>query len=464
MFYTYVQAWCLGYAVNFLSNGLNFTSIGESQSFWANFVGISSNGAALSFDLKHVGSYLLIVLAINFFFIYKGLRQGIELFAKWAMPILIILGIIIVIRVLTLGTPDAAKPDNNINNGLGFMWNPNKTVLQEYSPAQNKWENKIEVIGSADIAKREALVQSNPTQYRLQEVSFLTQLKRPQLWLAAASQLFLSLCVGTGVITVFSSYMKENDDVVLSNLTSTSANEFCEVALGGLITIPAGYAFLGAAGMVGQGVFGLGFNVLPMVFSQMPFGWVFGFFFFFLLFIAAVSSVLSMLQPGLAFFQESLGWSRNKCLALLFTITLIGTSLVFFFTEDLKLMDTLNFWVGDFLIFVFATIQIILFSWAFGVRRGFEEANRGAAFAIPKLFIPIAKYICPIFMLSIFIFWVLVDVLGIGGNGLSYYIVDLIGSKDHKANIIAWLGIANIVTLFIIYGIFTYKAKAYKNI
>ena len=52
-----------------------------------------------------------------------------------------------------------------------------------------------------------------------------------------------------------------------------------------------------------------------------------------------------------------IGWNRNKCLVLLFIITLIGSSLVFFFTEDLKFMNVLNFWVGDLLIFIFAPSQ-----------------------------------------------------------------------------------------------------------
>jgi len=104
------------------------------------------------------------------------------------MPLLIIIALILLVRVLTLGTPDPTKPELSVWNGLGYMWNPH------------------------DIAKG---------------------LSNPAVWLKAASQIFFTLSVGFGVIITYASYLKKNDDVVLSGLTATAANEFCEVGLGG---------------------------------------------------------------------------------------------------------------------------------------------------------------------------------------------------------------------------------------
>ena len=72
-------------------------------------------------------------------------------------------------------------------------------------------------------------------------------LAKPKTWLAAAGQIFFTLGVGFGIIINYSSYLKRKDDVVLSSLTASSVNEFFEVCLGGLITIPAAFMFLGAA-------------------------------------------------------------------------------------------------------------------------------------------------------------------------------------------------------------------------
>ncbi|KXK40347.1 MAG: hypothetical protein UZ16_OP3001000157 [Candidatus Hinthialibacteria bacterium OLB16] len=67
--------------------------------------------------------FLLIAFVLNFILIYRGLSKGIETFCKIAMPALIIAAILVLIRVLTLGTPNPELPERNVSNGLGFMWN-----------------------------------------------------------------------------------------------------------------------------------------------------------------------------------------------------------------------------------------------------------------------------------------------------------------------------------------------------
>ncbi len=461
-YYVYIQAWCLGYAVNYLFGMFDFKNIAEAQTFWENFVGVHEDGSALGFGMQKVGGYILIAFIIDFFLIFRGVSKGIEFFTKRAIPLLIFIAIIITIRVLTLGTPDPQTPENNINNGLGFMWNPNKAVLQSWNTEQSTWENQYQVIG--EIAQKDAqtLVATSPDSYKIEETTIWDQLKRPRLWLAAASQIFLSLCLGAGLIIVYASYMKKDDDVVLSNVSSTSANEFSEVALGGLMTIPAGFAFLGAASVQNAGTFGLGFNVLPMVFAKMPLGQLFGFLFFFLLFLASVSATLAMLQPGKAFLQEVLGWGHKRTIALLFAITASSACIVFWYTKGLKALDTFDFWI-TFLMFVMVTFEIITFSWGMGAKKGMKEANRGSAFPIPKFFYPIFKYICPIFLLTVFVLWVLLDALGLGGQGIDHRIVDLFGGNGQKPDPVAWLCVGNILFLATLYIFIVAKSKRYKK-
>jgi neurotransmitter:Na+ symporter, NSS family len=413
MYYVYIEAWCLGYAVNFLVGPLGREGFDSGQ-FFQDFTGINENGFAFGFNLTQVGLFFVAVYALNFILIYRGISKGIELFCKWAMPALVLLALIILARVLTLGTPDPVNfPDRSVVNGLGFMWNP------------------------GDVG---------------------AQLRNPQLWLAAAGQIFFSLSVGFGVIITYASYLKEKDDVVLSGLTATSANEFCEVGLGGLITLPAGFVFLGAAGLVGQGTFGLGFNVLPLVFTQMPFGELFGFLFFFLLFLAAVTSSLSMLQPGIAFLEEGLGINRRQSVSLLGAITALGSVFVWFFSADLKALDTIDFWVGTCLIFVQGTLMIVLFAWVMGVDRGLAEAHKGAEMRIPRFFRPIMLWLCPAYLLVIFGFWVLFNVFGWNASfsapafEATGYVLDLVGSEEHPASLVARFafGLIGIMLVFLL--------------
>ncbi|MGB0259587.1 MAG: sodium:calcium symporter, partial [Coraliomargarita sp.] len=368
MYYVYIEAWCLGYAVNFLAGNMDFASVEDASAFWGGFIGIEEDGSALGFGMKQVGFFLILVFILNFVLIYRGLSKGIELFCKYAMPTLVLIAFIILLRVLTLGTPDAAHPDRNVNNGLGFMWNPQKQVVETLDTEGN-WGSGEEVVDAERIANLQAQA-ANDESLRIHTVTVVEQLLNPNLWLAAAGQIFFSLSVGFGVIITYSSYLSKKDDVVLSGLAATSANEFCEVALGGLITLPAAVTFLGVAGVAGMGTFGLGFNVLPMVFANMAFGGLFGFLFFFLLFLAAVTSSLSMLQPGIAFLEEALKINRKQSVALLGLITVIGCGFVVYFSAGVKALDTMDFWVGTFLIFVLSTIQIIIFGWIMGVDKG----------------------------------------------------------------------------------------------
>ena len=216
----------------------------------------------------------------------------------------------------------------SVLGGLGFMWNPQPEKL---------WE--------------------------------------PETWLAASGQIFFSLSVGFGIVINYASYLRQNDDVVLSGLTASSMNEFFEVCLGGLITLPAAFIFLGTAA-AGFGTFGLGFNALPNVFAVMPGGQFFGFLWFFMLFVAAITSSLSMLQPVIAFFEEGLGLKRHASATLLGLVAAMGAGFVAYFSEKTMALETFDFWVGTLLIFILAFVQAVLYGWGFGIERGEREDSR----------------------------------------------------------------------------------------
>lgn len=370
MYYVVIESWCLGYALAYLTGSIDLgndpAAYGEqSAAFFGNFVGIGADG--LIYDGAIDSGLLLwaVVFGINFALIYRGVAKGIESFCKIAVPLMAICAFVVLLRVLTLGTPNPDLPDQNVINGLGFMWNP------KASGGEGAW---------------------------------LASLADPGVWLAATGQIFFSLSVGFGIIVNYASYLERDKDVVLSGLTASSTNEFFEVCLGGLITIPAAFIFLGAAGATG-GTFGLGFNALPVVFLHMPGGSFFGFIWFFMLFLAAITSSLSMLQPGIAFLEEGLNIGRKTSVTLLGALTGAGSLFVIYFSKGLVALDTMDFWVGTAMIFVLATLQVILFGWVLGTDKGVEEAERGAAIRLPKIFGFVIKYVSPVYLITIFVLW-----------------------------------------------------------
>jgi NSS family neurotransmitter:Na+ symporter len=371
MYYVYIEAWCLGYAWKFATGAM---ALGNDKSqyadFFTRFVGLDSHGAVYNFtSISFADSalfFLAICFVINFVLIYRGLVKGIEWFCRWAMPALILCAFIVLIRVLTLGTPDAAKPDQSVLNGLGFMWNlgwGDKTIWQALGDAQ--------------------------------------------MWLEAAGQIFFSLSVGFGIISCYASYLKPDDDIALSSVTAAAGNEFCEVALGGLITVPAAFVFLGAAGVIEAtgSTFNLGFMTLPMIFNTMPLGQFVGATFFFLLFLAALTSSISMLQPAIALLEEGLGLGRRTSVSMLGFITACGTAFIVYFSKDAIALDTFDFWVGSVCIYVLATIQVILFGWVLGIEKGYKEIQRGAEIRIPKIVMYVIRYVSPVFLLVVFAIW-----------------------------------------------------------
>ena len=459
MYYVYIEAWCLGYSVNFIAGNLDFTSGEEASTFFDAFVGASADGSAFGFGIKQVGWFLVAVFILNFILIYRGLSRGIELFCKYAMPALMILAFVVLIRVLTIGTPDPANPDLNVNNGLGYMWNPSKTIVESQS-SDGAWTKINEVVGDNAIATATGQAAADES-LRVRKISLTQQLLNFQLWLDAAGQIFFSLSIGFGVIINYSSYLKRENDVVLSGLAATSANEFCEVGLGGLMTVPAAFTFLGIAGATGS-TLGLGFNALPMVFASMPAGALFGFLFFFLLFLAAVTSSLSMLQPGIAFLEESMDIDRKKSVSVLGIITALGSGFVVYFSKDLKALDTIDFWVGTFLIFILATIQIIIFGWVIGIKQGLKMANQGALFRVPPIYGIIMKYVTPTFLLIIFALWTIQNVFGYniltGEQDYSSYVNDLF----IKPNGVARFSVVLIILVAAFFSLLTAIAPKFK--
>jgi SNF family Na+-dependent transporter len=363
-YYVLVEAWCLCYAWNYATGGIGIADqpvqaqVEGSKAFFGEITGAGSDGFLADGALHQSVVFWLITFAINLWFVYRGLSKGIEAFCRYALPCMAVIALVVLARVLTLGTPDPAQPEQNVLSGLNFMWNPDFAKLGNF-----------------------------------------------QTWLAAAGQIFFSLSVGFGVIINYASYLKRDDDVVLSGLTATATNEFFEVALGGMITLTAAVAFMGVALTQANtgGTFSTGFFALPVVFAHMPGGNFFGAIWFFMLFLAAITSSLSMLQPAKAFFEEALGVSARGATTIIAGITLLGNLFVLYFSKDLLAMDTIDFWVGTFLIFVLAGVQLVAFGWIFGIDRGFHEAHLGAEIRIPRIYRFIIKYVSPAFLLVVFV-------------------------------------------------------------
>ncbi len=363
VYYNFIESWTLAFSW-FSGTGqyVGATSREAMGQFLRGFQGVEHN-AYFSSHLPVI-TFVVLTLVINYFFLSRGIAKGIEVLAKIGMPLLFLFAVVLVVRVLTLGTPDPAQPESSVGAGLAFMWNPDFSRL-----------------GQASV------------------------------WLVAAGQIFFTLSLGQGIIATYASYLRETDDVALNGLTTSMTNEFAEVVLGGTIAIPVAVAFFGLAetqAIAKSGAFDLGFQALPVVFQRLPLGALFGAMWFFLLFIAGITSSVAMTSPAVSFLEDEFKWPRRKAVNAVF-VALAGCMALVVAFFKYGFLDELDFWAGTFGLVVFAVIEIVMFSWVFGVERGFAELEKGADLKVPRVLKLVLKYVTPLYLLGILVVWTYQD-------------------------------------------------------
>jgi len=359
IYYVFIESWTLAYSFFALTGKYTaLTDQNSMRSFLSGFQGLEKNqyfnGIATAYG------FFLVTFLLNIWVICYGIKGGIEKLCKWAMPLLFIFGIALMIRVLTLGTPDFSRPTWNISEGMGFLWNPDFSAL-----------------------------------------------KSAKVWLEAAGQIFFTLSVGIGVILTYASYLKKADDVVLSGLTASTTNEAAEVVFGASIIIPAAFVFFGPQdikAIAQSGVFNLGFVTMPLILNKLPLSWLFGFFWFFLLFLAGITSSVSLAQPAVAFLEDEFNINRKKAASIFGVVSFILCQPAIFFLGR-GVVDELDFWGGTFFLVLFAAIEVILFAWVFGMESAWEEIHKGADMRVPRIYKFIIKYITPLFLFFILGMW-----------------------------------------------------------
>ncbi len=355
--YTYTVSWMLGLSfLSLIGDYFGMNSVEEMGGYLTTYQDItstSSHGGLVAL------AFFLVTIAFLVWVLSRGISGGIEKLALIGMPILFLFAFMLLARVLTLPTMEASPAE-----GLNFIWNPD-------------WQS----LGNARV------------------------------WLAAAGQMFFTLSVGMGSIQTYASFLRKKDDVTLTGLSTAATNEFAEVVLGGTIAIPAAVVFFGITGataIANRGAYDLGIVAMGVVFQGLPgpeiLGRLAAFMWFFLLFIAGITSSVALASPTIAFLQEELGFNRKKAVRLVGALGLgLGMFHVIFYHKGVH--QEWDYWAGTFGLVVFAAIEIILFSFIFGIDRGWDELHKGADLKIPGIYKVIMKWVTPAFLLILLGWW-----------------------------------------------------------
>lgn len=354
-YYCYIESWTMSYVYHSLAGtfeGMSQTGVAQ---FFNNYVDISKSTTGIPYEAI---IFYVLCLLLNTYILSKGLK-GIEKVAKIGMPLLIIFGVILAIRGLTLGTSGASElfPDANAWDGLNFLWTP-------------QYESILDL----------------------------------KVWMAAAGQIFFTLSVGMGTIQCYAAYMSSKDDIALNAVSAGFMNEFVEVVLGSLIVIPIAAGYLGLDWVLENAGFGMAFQTMPYLFQQWgPVLAAFaGLFWFGLLFFAGITSSLAMGTPWMGFMKDEFNWGQNKgAWSFGLLILIMGLPTVIFFQEGV--FDEYDYWAGTVSLVVFAMLETILFSWIFGMKKGWAEITSGADIQVPIIYKFIIKWVTPIMLIIIFL-------------------------------------------------------------
>lgn len=355
-YYCYIESWTMSYIYHSIVGTFSHMNAYEVSGFFTNYLDVTNSTTGIPYEAL---VFFVACLALNTWILSKGLSGGIEIAAKIGVPLLIVFGIFLAIKGITLKAGHQGAVFDGIA-GLNYLWTPQ-----------------------------------------------FDSLTNPKVWLAAAGQIFFTLSVGMGSIQCYASYLKKKDDVALNAMSAGWMNEFVEVLLGSAIIIPISIGYLGIDRVIEltqTGGLGLGFRTMPYLFQQWgPILAVFaGVAFFGLLFFAGITSSLAMGTPFMGFMQDEFNWSRKKS-ALTFGLIILMLGLPTVFLFQMGVFDEYDYWAGTVSLVVFAMLEVILFSWIFGMKKGWAEINSGADIKIPTIYRFIIKYITPIMLIIVFL-------------------------------------------------------------
>lgn len=354
-YYTYIESWTMSYVFHSLLGTFEGMTQIEVADFFTSYVDIGTSSTGIPYEAV---IFYVICLTINMYILSRGL-DGIERVAKIGMPLLILFGVILAVRGVTLGTSGQSEafPDANAWDGLNFLWTPQ-----------------------------------------------FDSLANPKVWLAAAGQIFFTLSVGMGTIHCYAAYVKPKDDIALNAVSAGFMNEFVEVVLGSSIVIPIAAGYLGLDWVLENAGFGMAFQTMPFLFQQWgpTLAALAGLFWFGLLFFAGITSSLAMGTPWMGFMKDEFNWGKAKGAFTFGLLTLLmGLPCVFFFQQGV--FDEYDYWAGTVSLVIFALLETIVFSWIFGINKGWREINEGSDITVPSVYKFIIKYITPAMLLLVFL-------------------------------------------------------------
>ena len=297
----------------------------------------------------------LLFLILNFLVLNRGVEKGIERIASFMMPLLFLLLIVFCVNSLLL-------PDSD--EGMEFLFEVDFDDLG--------WKGVVDAMGQA----------------------------------------FMSLSLGVTCLITYSSYFKDDSNLMKDAVTISGLDTLVAI-LAGIVIFPAVFSF----GLEPNAGPKLIFEILPTIFQQMPGGTIWATLFFLLLFFASITSTISLSEIPITFMIDEYKISRGKAIAItavLMTIIAVLSALSFSTLSEVKLLgrnlfDFLDFVGPNFFMLLGGLVTAIYVGWVLKKDVIHEQLTNGgmhrSRFVQPYIIFSL-RYIAPVAIVIIFLYYV----------------------------------------------------------
>ena len=299
--------------------------------------------------------WTLLFLILNFLVLNRGVEKGIERIASFMMPLLFLLLIVFCVNSLLL-------PDSD--EGMEFLFEVDFDDLG--------WKGVVDAMGQA----------------------------------------FMSLSLGVTCLITYSSYFKDDSNLMKDAVTISGLDTLVAI-LAGIVIFPAVFSF----GLEPNAGPKLIFEILPTIFQQMPGGTIWATLFFLLLFFASITSTISLSEIPITFMIDEYKISRGKAIAItavLMTIIAVLSALSFSTLSEVKLLgrnlfDFLDFVGPNFFMLLGGLVTAIYVGWVLKKDVIHEQLTNGgmhrSRFVQPYIIFSL-RYIAPVAIVIIFLYYV----------------------------------------------------------
>lgn len=230
----------------------------------------------------------------------------------------------------------------------------------------------------------------------------------PAAVLEAMGHAFFTLSLGMAAMITYGSYLSKQEDLLAASLRV--------VVLDTVIALMAGIAIFSVVFSVGMQPGagpGLVFKTIPVVFSQIPGGYLLAIVFFLLLAFAALTSNISLLEASVAYLIDERGWSRPRAtwfLSGLAFIVGIPTALSYNALAEWKVIgdkvffDSVDMLVSNYFLPFSGLLIAIYVGWFWSGTEEKQELLAGGAGWVYPTWHFLIRYISPLAVAVVFYF------------------------------------------------------------